>query len=425
MSIMAVTPAAYNCSMDRTDAPAASPAAPPVAVEVVLDSLTDWDAVERRVRSGNPDEPTRLLGLRHPDPLVRMRAVAGRGLTPAVLSAAGWDPRMEVRAVAAGHPRTPPVDLLELARDRSKFVRADVAANRSAPLLARLVLDGAGGAPVGVEPAVDGGEPPVMAALLDDEFEGVRLALARRTDLPLAWVRRLAEDPCWEVRGVVARTTDRADLLIALATAGRDRQARWAVARNETAPVAALTAVVDHGEAWERFAVFENPNVPEALALRIAADPDPEVRRRVVTSPAVTDATLAGYATDPDHLVRLRLAGSPRASAESLIVLATDPDLRCRHAVAAHPSAPPEALALLAAGRSAQVRGAVTRHPAVSRPLLESLAGDRVADVRAAAVERLAVLDRLAILDRIATLAAAVTAGREEPFEHRSTTEAA
>jgi hypothetical protein len=407
--------------MDRT----ASPVASPVAVDVVLDSLTDWDAVERRVRTGELDEATRLLGLRHPDPLVRSAAVAGRGLTPAVLSAATWDPRMEVRAVAARHPCTPPVDLLELARDRSKFVRAGVAANPSTPLLARLVVGGTDGAPTGVEPAVDGREPPVMAALLDDEFEGVRLALARRTDLPLAWVRRLAEDACWEVRGVIARTTNRADVLIGLANGGRDHQARWGVARNETAPVAALTAVVDHGEAWERFAVFENPNVPEALALRIAGDPDPEVRRRVVKSPCVTDATLAAYATDPDHLVRLRLAESPRVSAESLIVLAADPDLRCRHAVAAHPSTPPEALALLAAGRSSQVRWAVTRHPAVPRSLLEQLAGDRVETVREAAVERIATLDRLATLERIAALAVAVTAGLEGRFEHRSTTEAA
>jgi len=300
---------------------------------------------------------------------------------------------MEIRMVAACHPRTPPADLLELARDRSKFVRADVAANPSAPLLARLAPAGEDAVPTGVEPAVGRGAVPVMAALLDDEHNGVRIALARRPDLPLAWIRRLARDPDREVRGALARATNRSDVLITLASARRSRDARWAVAGNEAAPAAALDAVVRLGRAWERFLVFENPNAPEALLRRLAADPDPEVRRRVVTSPRATDEMVAAYATDPDPLVRLRLAESPRASAESLTVLATDKDLRCRYAVVRHPSAPLEALELLAAGRSPYVRRAVAHHPAVSRALLERLAEDRDDGVRAVALQHLGDLD--------------------------------
>jgi hypothetical protein len=437
---------------------AANPNTPVEALEVL--SRARDDAMRARIAK-HPNAPEHLratLGRSGDDgELSRPRAPTAWTLwqhsdpSPEDLALLAQDPRESVRAQVAGHPRTPPELLAELAVEQrvERWLRAAVAA-----------------APASVRDAVARGDAMHLPlrdpnqTVLSQHPLAALIALATTPWILADRIQRVAGSPDWLVRAAAARNegtpeervekllADPHPLVRALARARMDGMAaRRAVptpprtidtlrvtralgevlrtkvpslrtlAEDPRAPAELLALLAEDPAEWVRASVQANPNAPHALRMELATrarpathvetlaalarDRAPSVRVGAVDIEALAEEDLTHLATDPDDSVRRALARDPRTPPALLRILAKDHEESVQRAVVERTSVPPVALQTLGANPNSSIRWNVAGHAMAPATILEALARDPEVQVREAVAGNPATPP--AILERLST----------------------
>ncbi|MGW1508217.1 hypothetical protein [Streptomyces sp. NPDC002394] len=390
-----------------------------------------------------------------PDPGVRQEVAYELDAPTGIVAALAHDADPKVAVGAAGNPRLPPELLHGLARHPSTVVREAVAENEDAPaeLLSALLADGGHPAPTrcgachpretvcpdhtpGVRrirlaaarhPAVP---PSGLAAFLDAPEVGTVTTFAARTDLPTAFLDRLAGHPTADVRAVVAANPAAPEALLRTLAADADPEVRRALAENPAVPLDLLIAVVAHERlpdepapriesateaelrtlaasrvAQVRALVADRSRLPGDLLARLAADPDPGVARRIAARPELDPDTLTALVERHGPPVFSALARHPDCPAALLHRMAAEAATgrRVLRDIARHPASRPETLLLCLAAEDPDVRHYAAAHPALPVPVLESMLDDPEGELARAAAENPALPE--ALMERIVTRA--------------------
>ncbi|MFF0477561.1 hypothetical protein [Streptomyces sp. NPDC004284] len=390
-----------------------------------------------------------------PDPEVRQEVAYALDAPPEIVAALAHDTNPKVVVGAAGNPRLPPGLLHGLARHPDTVVREAVAQNENAPaeLLSALLADGGHPAPTrcgachrretacpdhtpGVRrtrlaaachPAVP---PAGLAAFLDAPEVGAVTTFAARTDLPAAFLDRLAEHPSADVRAVIAAHPAAPEALLRTLATDADPEVRRALAENPAVPLDLLTAVAAHerlpGEpapriesaaeaelrglaasrtAQVRALVADRVELPGDLVAQLAADPDPGVARRIAARPELGPDTLITLVERHGPAVFSAVArhpGCPTALLHRMAAEATT-GRRVLRDIARHPASRPETLLLCLAAEAPDVRRYAAAHPALPVPVLESMVDGPEGELARAAAENPALPE--ALMERIVTRA--------------------
>lgn len=301
------------------------------------------------------------------DHLVRS-SVASRRLRPDLMVRLAGDPHPDVARAVAEHEWAPVDAVLIAASHASDAVRHVVATTHGHHDAVADMLWADPERRVRHAIARCTRDETIAGRMVHDTDPGVRLALAKRPDLPEEHLATLARDRSVRVAEAAIRHPRCPTAVVLDGLASNWRSVRWAcrevlpsrgVAAEPMGPVDRATAtvadllwwadtVVDHGRLAEAMA---DPDLPEPVALAILGRPDPDerilleamfstcpaVRRRVASiastperilrtlagdpSPAVRAAVAANHATD-DAVLR-RLGRDPRASVNSTARSAT------------------------------------------------------------------------------------------------------
>ncbi|MBD0673282.1 hypothetical protein [Streptomyces sp. CBMA156] len=284
--------------------------------------------------------------------------------------------------------------------------------------------------------------PDLLGRLLDaaDADEELACALAERTDLDPAQVRRLAEghqEAAVQLAvGGLLRAEDvdpaaRPDAALALLDQGRGTPA-WApllaLAPNRHLRIRLASCPGLPDGAAEVLAADQDTDVVAELGLhtrrpdllgRIARHPEAEVRLWVAANETAPPQLLTTLLTDHDARVRAQAAGNPATPGPAAAGALTDlPPVRQR--LAAHPGLPAGHYHRLAEDDSPWVRCVLAENPGIDLPLMHRLAADRDDQVRRRLAHHpsvpLDLLGRLAVTVRIgpALLPRIAAAGPEE-----------
>ena len=182
---------------------------------------------------------------------------------------------------------------------------------------------------------------------LTDKDDSVRIALARRRAMPLAWWRQLAEDKAWQVRSIVARSKYAPrEVIESLRDDPEKKVAAAAIRQVGSHEIPAAATVVAESEVMRKAHAQSSPDTATLAAL--AGDAKAEVRRQVAANPAVPADLLASLAADRDIRVRKAATGNPALPEALLKYLAIDPAVEVRAAIAARQNLSPGLVRLLA-----------------------------------------------------------------------------
>jgi len=126
--------------------------------------------------------------------------------------------------------------------------------------------------------------PEVAAVAADHKFAGVRLAIARKKNLPLDLLDKLAGDPDVSVRGAIAYRQDLPEQI---------------KAKLVEDPAASVRRLLAH-----RYVSLSSEVFPASLVIRLARDPDAGVRQLIVQRSDLPPDLFAELARDPVSIVR-------------------------------------------------------------------------------------------------------------------------
>jgi hypothetical protein len=178
------------------------------------------------------------------------------------------------KAVVAGHSGVHPVE-------------AEIAAAGKDPVKFNSMLRGLSDSEAGAlvkSIAKRGISPEVAAVATNHKFVGVRLAIARKKDLPLDLLDKLAGDPDTSVRGSIADSQDLPEQIKAKLVGD---------------PVASVRRLLAH-----RYASLSSEVLPASLVIKLVRDPDAGVRQFIVQRRDLPPDLRAELARDPDSIVR-------------------------------------------------------------------------------------------------------------------------
>lgn len=277
-----------------------------------------------------------------PDEAARCQC-ADRTTTAALLRILALDPSAQVRAAAAGNPKTPR-DALHAMAERDEDARATL-----------------------VQAIVD-------VVTSDPEFSGGFL-LAASLNTPREVLRSLSTDPDDEVRMIVAENPNApSDALQTLAT-DTDDLVRYNVAANPSASSDVLQTLATDPDEGVLSKVASNPHTPTEVLRSLTADLRAKVRGGLAGNPVIPIHLLVDLVTRPGRNV-FTLGEQEGDMGEVLRILACDPDDEVRWGVAKNPNTPADVLASLADDPSQWVRRGVATNPDTPADVLRSLATD-------------------------------------------------
>ena len=169
---------------------------------------------------------------------------------------------------------------------------------------------------------VEGLDDPVILGFAAEHADVlVRAGVARSAATPVELHARLAHDPDWMVRQLVAENfSTPPDVLIDLARTERNPEV--------------LRALADSDRLTVRLAVTENPSLTGDVVSRLADGP-PTLRIAAVAHESASEDVLASAVADPSEAVRQAAAGNPHLTEDQVRQLAADPSEHVRLALGA------------------------------------------------------------------------------------------
>lgn len=334
----------------------ANPAAPTDLVRWLIDNATPEVATAARSHVNCPDPsldmaPWPTAGGREFEDLVATDLLPDWLLPAAVVSADS-----DIRRAVLGKADLPAGCVDALLFDVDEGIRQVAArhANASPELLRFLAAVDDLAAPLPSFP------DEVFARLLDSPTARGAFRLARRHDLPVDLVRRLAGSDDWTVRQAIA-------------------------ASPSLDPDLALDLALDT-DRDVRVALVSNPQCPAVLVGLLRNDGDAMVMAACPPVSAEVSRALVDTLEARGERGRVVAAGQAKAGRGRLTRLAGDTDWRVRHAVAGNPATPGRVLARLALDPDRDVRAAVAANRTASAATRRRLVADRDDRVRMAVV---------------------------------------
>lgn len=199
-----------------------------------------------------PDLPLAVVVRFADDPVAEVReAIAQRSDLPVELIAKlAKDDTLRVRLAVARRAELPAVIAAPMSQDASLLVQTAIASQPNLPH--EFLMQWA-------------------ASLAKDDY-AVRCAIARRSDLSVALLEQLAQDPIWEVRGAIAGRVDLPTGVIGWLALDPDRYVRQTVASRDALPVALVERLALDPDLCVRRAIAQRTDLPPAVAERLAAE---------------------------------------------------------------------------------------------------------------------------------------------------------
>ncbi|MHA1732411.1 MAG: leucine-rich repeat domain-containing protein [Promethearchaeota archaeon] len=210
------------------------------------------------------------------------------------------------------------------------------------------------------------------------ESEKLRMLCARFPRAHPEVLSKLARDPNWITRNLVAKNPALGREAAQVLSRDADWRVRKELALNPATPRGILRALASDGNQQVRIWVQANPGVTPDILDALARDPssDEQVLLLVAQHLKVSEGTLEYLSTHGTTDVKVRASEHPRVTQRVLEVLANDPAPTVRCAVAQNPDCPQGLLRRLAGDPEFAVKQLVHAHPGVDVQALETLARD-------------------------------------------------
>ncbi|MEI7610333.1 MAG: hypothetical protein WCJ64_23390, partial [Rhodospirillaceae bacterium] len=346
--------------------------------------LQDDQATRRALMLWVPSTTVADVVAHADDPSPEVRETVGRHpLVPRrLLADLAKSPDPCLRAAVAANPRTPTSVLRALTAGPEWFVRWELANNTSTPVDALEHLATSGDVVIQIavvksrafDASTSGtsycvGTPFAMVKDLDEPFEPMEERLradicATRVRIVTALARNHSRD--FRVQCLLADDgATPAPILVTWAQQSLSPWVRRTIARNGSAPAAALTLLARDLHASVRRVVAENQATPPATLLALVDTSHRDWHTQValaenLATPPEALARLIHVAVD--WVVRYRVARHPSTSTDTLQALAHDEHSSVREAVAARPGLTVKLRGILKKDRDKSVRDTLTKN---------------------------------------------------------------
>ena len=121
----------------------------------------------------------------------------------------------------------------------------------------------------------------ILFNLLENDDIALREVIARRNNLPEAFVESLSKDDSWFVRKSIALRKDLTNDIIKQLSEDIDLDVRTAIARQENLTNAIIDCLSNDEESSVRFAIANREQLPIELIERLAKDPSIHIRKAI------------------------------------------------------------------------------------------------------------------------------------------------